>query len=381
MTSKHILVTGGAGYIGSHTCKALAQAGYTPVSFDNLSTGHRHAVKWGPLVEGNLIDTDLLCRTLRDYDISDIVHFAANAYVGESMTNPSKYFHNNVVGTLSLLDAIVKTGARQIVFSSTCATYGIPAFSEELDSRITEDTPQHPINPYGETKLMVEKMLKWYAQAHGLKYVALRYFNAAGADPAGEIGEEHDPETHLIPLVLEAAVRQQSEESLSSVVHCPSSDSKGVATAKKERRTKDEEPTTGPQELHASSLRPQPLLKIFGTDYPTPDGTCIRDYIHVTDLADAHLRALDYLRENDTATAINLGTGYGHSVREVIDAASAITGIAIPAVASPRREGDPAVLVAAADKARKLLGWTPRHSDLENIIQTAWQFLGRGTGK
>jgi len=316
-----ILLTGGAGYIGSHTAKALTQCGYEPIVLDNLSTGHRWAVQWGPLVKGDVGDAILLDRVLREYSIGAVVHFAANAYVGESMTNPRKYFHNNVVNALTLLDAMLATGVQSIVFSSTCATYGIPECVP-----ITEDHPQRPVNPYGESKLFIERALRWYDQAYGLKSVALRYFNAAGADPDGTLGEIHTPETHLIPLVLETALDNRS------------------------------------------------LVNIYGTDYPTPDGTAIRDYIHVTDLAEAHAAALRYLERGGTSTAINLGTGSGYSVRQVIATAERVTGRAVVAHHCARREGDPAVLVARVQRAPEMLGWRPKVSDLESIVGTAWEW-------
>ncbi len=274
---KKILVTGGAGYIGSHACKALAASGFVPVSYDNLVYGHRWAVRWGPLIEADLADTARLRAALREHKIAAVMHFAAFAYVGESMAKPQLYFRNNLVNSLGLLDAMLAEGVRHIVFSSTCATYGTP---ERVP--IGEETPQRPVNPYGESKLMVERALHWYAGAYGLAYAALRYFNAAGADPAGEIGEDHDPETHLIPLVLAAAQGKL------------------------------------------------PHVDIYGTDYPTADGTAIRDYIHVQDLAEAHVAAIRHLLEGGGNLQLNLGTGTGHSVRAVIDAAERVTGRRIP---------------------------------------------------
>ena len=318
MDPKSVLVPGGAGYIGSHTCKALAAAGYVPVTLDNLIHGHRDAVRWGPLVEADLGDRTTLERVLREYRISAVVHFAAFAYVGESMADPGRYFHNNVSCSLNLLDAMHATGVRRLVFSSTCATYGIP------DSvPITEDTPQRPVNPYGESKLMVERAMHWHGVAHGLKAVALRYFNAAGADAAGELGERHDPETHLIPLAIDAALGRA------------------------------------------------PPLKVMGTDYATPDGTAVRDYVHVTDLADAHVRALSYLERGGASTALNLGTGQGHSVREVIAMVERVCGLPVPRIDALRRAGDPPALVAAPGRAKAVLGWQPTWSDLETIVRTA----------
>ena len=314
-----ILVTGGAGYIGAHACKALAKAGFEPVAYDNLVYGHKEAVRWGPLVEGDVGDRALVAETMRRHGIAAVMHFAAFAYVGESIEKPEKYFHNNVVNTLAMLEAMRETGVKQIVFSSTCATYGLP---ETMPIR--EDTPQRPVNPYGETKLMIERALYWYGVAHGLRSVALRYFNAAGADPDAEIGEDHAPETHLIPLILDAAVGRRSH------------------------------------------------IGIFGTDYPTRDGSAIRDYIHVQDLANAHIRALQYLEKGGESCAVNLGTGNGHSVREMIDAARRITGKPIPAKESPRRAGDPPVLVADSKLAKDKLGWVPALDSLDDIIGTAW---------
>lgn len=322
--SKTILVTGGAGYIGSHACKALAGAGYHPVAYDNLGRGHRDSVRWGPLVEGDLADRPLLAATIRQFDIAAVMHFAAFAYVGESVEKPELYFRNNVVNSLTLLEAMIETGVRHIVFSSTCATYGLP---ETMPIR--ESTPQHPVNPYGESKLMIERTLHWLGPAHGLRYAALRYFNAAGADPDGAIGEDHDPETHLIPLVLDAALGRRA------------------------------------------------AIDILGTDYPTPDGSAIRDYIHVQDLADAHVRALDYLGAGGASVALNLGTGLGHSVRDVIAAAERITGRPIRRREAPRRPGDPPTLVADATLARAVLGWTPKVSDLDTILASAWAWHRR----
>jgi len=314
-----ILVTGGAGYIGSHTAKVLAAAGHQPVVFDDMTQGHDWAVKWGPLERGSLSDPARLAEVFASHKVDAVVHFAASSLVGESMTDPSKYFRNNAVGTLNLLDSMRDAGVDTIVFSSTCATYGDP-----VRVPIDETHPQAPVNPYGESKLMIEKMLRWYGESYGLRWMALRYFNAAGADPDGEIGEDHDPETHLIPLIIGAA----------------------QAT--------------------------RPAVKIFGTDYTTRDGTAIRDYVHVTDLGDAHLRAIDGLKTGTRSQAINLGTGYGHSVRQVVNTVSRVAGRTVPIVESPRRAGDPPELVAAPARAREVLGWTPRYSDLETIVRHAW---------
>jgi UDP-glucose-4-epimerase GalE len=322
--NKAVLVTGGAGYIGSHAAKALARAGYAPVVLDNLVYGHREAVRWGPLVEGDVGDRALVRETLRRYGIEAVMHFAAFAYVGESMTAPERYFANNVVNTLALLDTMREAGVRRLVFSSTCATYGVP---ESVPIR--EDMPQRPVNPYGESKLMVERLLHWEGVAHGLKHVSLRYFNAAGADVDGEIGEQHEPETHLIPLVLDAALGRR------------------------------------------------PQIDIFGIDYPTPDGSAIRDYIHVDDLAEAHVLALGHLERGGESVALNLATGEGHSVRDVIAAAERVTGRRIPRREAPKRPGDPPALVADPSRARTLLGWNARRSDLDSIIATAWAWHRR----
>lgn len=315
--ARSVLVTGGAGYVGSHACKALFRAGYLPVAYDNLSRGHREAVRWGPLVEGDTADRARLLAAIRQHQIGAVLHFAAFAYVGESVADPALYYRNNLVGSLALIEAMRESGVTKIVFSSTCATYGVPDAVP-----IPESARQAPVNPYGETKLAVERALRWY-EAHGLRSVALRYFNAAGADPEGEIGERHDPETHLIPLVLEAALGKRA----------------GV--------------------------------EIYGTDYPTPDGTAIRDYVHVADLAAAHVLALDHLAAGGESLRLNLGTGSGHSVREVIAAAERISGRRVPFRAAPRRPGDPPVLVADARLAAERLGWQPRLSDLDTILGTA----------
>ncbi|MGO4624267.1 UDP-glucose 4-epimerase GalE [Ensifer sp. 2YAB10] len=313
-----VLVTGGAGFIGSHTCKRLAQQGFVPVVYDNLSTGHRDNVRWGPLVEGDLEDTERLTTAIRTHLPECLIHFAASAYVGESVEDPGKYYRNNVAGSIALLEACRATGLARIVFSSSCATYGVP---QRLP--ITEDTDQFPINPYGHTKLMIELMLGDYARAYDFRSVALRYFNAAGADPEGQLRERHDPETHLIPRALMAAAG-------------------GI-----ER------------------------LDIFGDDYATPDGTCIRDYIHVTDLADAHVAAVDYLRDGGEVLRTNLGSGHGTSIRQVLEAIDRITGRRVPVQMLPRRPGDPPVLYADSSRARQRLGFRPALSDIETIIRTA----------
>jgi UDP-arabinose 4-epimerase len=316
-----VLVTGGAGYIGSHTAKALSQAGHQPVVLDNFSAGHRWAVKWGPLAEGDLADQDFIRHALHEFGIQAVIHFAADVLVGESVANPRKYYWNNVVNSMRLLDAMLGSGLRHIVFSSSCATYGVPTRVP-----IPEDHPQLPVNPYGETKLAIEKILRDYGPAYGLQWVALRYFNAAGADPEGEIGEDHDPETHLIPIAVQAA---QGE---------------------------------------------RPHIEIYGTDYPTPDGTAVRDYIHVADLARAHVRSLEYLVAGGASTALNLGTGIGHSVREVVAAVGKLCDGRVPVKEGPRRAGDPPALVADAGKAQKVLGWKPEYPELDSIVETAWKW-------
>ncbi len=320
-SQKTVLVTGGAGYIGSHTCKWLAGLGYLPVSYDNLVYGHEHAVKWGPLVVGDIADTARLTAVIEQYRPVAVVHFAAWSYVGESVRDPAKYYINNVGGTLSLLQAMRATGLDKIVFSSTCATYGAPS---ELPIR--ETTPQRPINPYGRSKLMIETILQDYDQAFGIRSVSLRYFNACGADRAGEIGEEHDPETHLIPRVLMALNGEIDD------------------------------------------------FSVFGTDYATPDGTCVRDYIHVEDLAHGHALALKRLFDGGSSAQFNLGTGHGYSVREIIDTAEAVTGKTVPLRYGPRRAGDPPALFADTRLAEAELGFACRVSDLETIVGSAWAF-------
>ena len=319
-----ILVTGGAGYIGSHACKALSKAGYTPVAYDNLCFGHDWAVKWGPLEQGNILDRARVDEVFARHRPAAVMHFAAFAYVGESVTDPGKYYRNNVVGSLTLLEAMRDHGVGTIVFSSTCATYGVPDAIP-----IKEDAPQRPINPYGASKLMAERMIQDFAVAHELKFALLRYFNASGADPDNQIGESHDPETHLIPLVLDAA----------------------------------------------SGRRPS--ITVFGSDYDTPDGTCVRDYIHVADLASAHICALEALQRGSPSDAYNLGNGLGASVNEVIDVAQRVTGLTVPVVRGPRRAGDPAVLITDSSKARDELGWVPAISDLAHIVGTAWAWHQR----
>jgi UDP-glucose-4-epimerase GalE len=296
----------------------LEQSGHTPIIFDDLSTGHRWAVGARTFVEGDLADEILVRRTLEGKRIEAVIHFAAFAYVGESVTDPRKYFRNNVVNTLKLLDAMVDSGVKHIVYSSTCATYGIPD-----NIPISEEQAQRPVNPYGESKLFVERMLSWYGRAYGVRWIALRYFNAAGA--SGDYGERHDPETHLVPLAIQAAL-------------------------------------TGTP------------MQVLGTDYPTQDGTAVRDYIHVDDLAQAHLLALEYLKKGGESRAFNLGTGQGYSVREVLDMVEEVSGIPVPHHAAPRRLGDPPVLVADNRAARDLLGWTPKNSSLRQIVESAWKW-------
>ena len=318
----NILVTGGAGYIGSHTCKALSNAGFLPLTYDNLSSGHEWAVRWGPLERGDILDQDRLNQVLETYRPSAVIHFAAHAYVGESVEHPAKYYRNNVVGSLNLLEAMRSNRVTQIVFSSTCSTYGVP---QRIP--ITEEHPQAPINPYGASKLMIERMLADFGAAYGMHSVSLRYFNAAGADPDSEIGEDHDPETHLIPLVLEAAAGER------------------------------------------------PHITIYGTDYDTPDGTCIRDYIHVTDLAQAHVLALKALQEGRGVSSYNLGMSRGFSVHEVVRTAHAVTGRSIIVREGSRRPGDPSRLVADSSRAKRELGWTPQYGKLEPVIATAWNWI------
>ena len=322
-----VLVTGGAGYVGSHACKALRATGFEPVTYDNLYRGHAWAVKWGPFEQGDIADTARLQAVIRKYRPVAVMHFAALAYAGESVTEPAAYYRVNVAGSCSLLDAMRAEGLRTLVFSSTCALYG------DCDlPKIPEGAPFKPVSPYGFSKLAIERMLADCAAAHGLRSVSLRYFNAAGADPDGEIGEVHEPETHLIPLVLEAAAGKRSH------------------------------------------------IDVYGTDYPTPDGSCVRDYIHVADLADAHVKALQRLLsagEGGLAQAFNLGTGEGHSVKQVIDAARRVTGRPIKAELKPRRPGDPPQAIADATLAGRELRWQPRFGKLDAILETAWNWMQR----
>jgi len=319
-SARTVLVTGGAGYIGSHAAKALSRAGYGVVVYDNLAAGHRAAVKFGELVQGDIADAASVGEALRRHKIFAVMHFAAFLDVGESGRDPAKYYRNNVIGALSVLEAMAAASVEHFVFSSTCATYGEP-----IETPVTETHPQQPINSYGESKLAIERALPHFERAHDMSWVALRYFNAAGADPEGEIGEDHAPEIHVIPRAIEAA--------------------------------------TGGREL-----------QVFGDDYPTPDGTCLRDYIHVTDLASAHVRALEAIVDTGKSGAYNLGTGHPHSVRDVIDTVERVTGRRVPWRLAPRRAGDPAVLYAAPHKAQAELHWTPRYGDLETIVRTAWNW-------
>jgi len=312
-----ILVTGGAGYVGSHTCKNLSKQGLEPITFDNLSTGHESSVKWGPLIRGDLSQTELLIKTLEKYRPNTVIHFAGSAYVGESVANPFKYYWNNVQGTLSLLSAMSTAGIKNIIFSSTCATYGSPDVS-----LIKEECPQIPINPYGYSKLFIERILGDMSSRGQINHVCLRYFNAAGADKDVEIGELHDPETHLIPLAIR------------------------------------------------SGFKGGDVLKIFGVDFATPDGTAVRDYVHVEDLAEAHIQAVKYLNTGAPSDYFNLGTGNGSSVREIVEGLRRI-GVDVRFTDAARRSGDPAFLVADPQKANKVLGWRPIYKNIDDILRTA----------
>jgi UDP-arabinose 4-epimerase len=323
MSANTVLVVGGAGFIGSHTSKLLSKQGYEPVVYDNLSTGHRAAVRWGAFVEGDILDTAHLVAAIEEHKPSSVIHFAASAYVGESVENPAKYYRNNVAGTLSLLEACRLTGTRNVVFSSSCATYGVPA-----NLPIHERDIQQPINPYGRTKLIAEHMLADYSAAYGLRFVALRYFNACGADLDGELKEAHDPETHLIPRAMMAA---------------------------------------------AGTID---FLEVYGNDYDTPDGTCIRDYIHVLDLARAHVLAVERLGNEGANLAVNLGTGRGTSIREILDAIGRITGRTVPVEMRARRAGDPPALYADPSLAAEKLGFLALYSDLDTIIRSAAPTFG-----
>lgn len=319
-----ILVTGGAGYIGSHTVLALKQAGYEVLILDNLVYGHRDLVEQVlkvELIQGDTGDRDLLDKLFKSRNIAAVMHFSAYAYVGESVSDPAKYYRNNVIGTITLLEAMLAASVKKFVFSSTCATYGVP---ETVP--IPEDHPQNPINPYGATKLMVERILSDFSEAYDFRSVRFRYFNAAGADPQGNLGEDHNPETHLIPLVLQTALGKRES------------------------------------------------ISIFGTDYPTDDGTCVRDYIHVSDLADAHVLGLEYLLKGGDSTFFNLGNGNGFSVKEIIEAARLVTDKNIKAVECDRRPGDPPALIGSAEKARKILGWQPKYTSIKDIMTHAWEW-------
>jgi UDP-arabinose 4-epimerase len=314
-----VLITGGAGYVGSHTCKALAAMGYLPICLDNLISGHKWAVQWGPFITGDIADSLVLDQIFSDYRPKAVIHFAAYAYVGESVQQPAKYYQNNVAGSISLLEAMRRNGCKNIIFSSSCSTYGLP-----LQIPITENHPQLPINPYGRTKLMMEQIIQDYGSAYGIRYAILRYFNAAGADPDTQIGEDHDPETHLIPLLLQTVQGRRD------------------------------------------------YTEVYGTDYDTPDGTAIRDYIHVMDLAGAHLLALKYLAQSRQSLCVNLGTGHGNSVMEVIQAVEQVTEKPVAYQTVGRRPGDPPALVADAGQAASLLGWRPDFIDIQATISTAW---------
>lgn len=317
-----ILVTGGAGYIGSHACKELWSRGYQPVVLDDLSQGSETAVKWGPLICADIADSEIVRQTVSQYRIRSVLHFAASAYVGESVSNPAKYYENNVQKTIAFTNALLEAGIRDFIFSSSCASYGVPA---ELP--IAESHPQHPVNPYGDTKLAIEKLLRWYGEAYGLRWVSLRYFNVAGADPQGEVGECHPEETHLVPLALQSTY-----------------------------------PGRAP-------------LRVFGDDYATPDGTAIRDFVHVTDVARAHVLALEYLRKGADSRAFNLGTGNGHSVRAVIDEVQKVTRLPVNWVLHSRRPGDPPCLVADPSLARRHLRWVPEHSSLSEMVRTSHNWM------
>ena len=319
-SSPRVLVAGGAGYIGSHTAKVLFHAGIVPVVLDNLCTGNREALRFGPFYEGSIADPTLIRKIIEQHQPIGAILFAGSAYVGESTENPRKYFRNNVSDAIAFLDALVDNGLRGVVFSSSCCVYGIPGCIS-----IPEDCATAPLSPYGETKLFLEKVLHWYGSAYGLRYACLRYFNAAGADIEGELGEQHDPETHLIPLAIDAAMGGKR-------------------------------------------------LRVFGTDYATPDGTAIRDYTHVSDLASGHLRALNYLMKGGPSLTLNLGTGLGHSVRQVIRAVEQHAALTVPVEFGARREGDAAALVADPSRAREVLGWVPEYSSLDTIVGTAWRW-------
>jgi UDP-glucose-4-epimerase GalE len=319
--TENVLITGGAGYVGSHTCQALAALGYLPISLDNLVHGHLWAVQWGPFIKGDITDSSVLDQIFLDYQPKAVIHFAAYAYVAESVEHPARYYQNNVAGSITLLEAMRRHGCKNIIFSSSCVTYGIPS-----QIPIPENHPQLPINPYGRSKLMMEQIITDYGSAYGIRHAILRYFNAAGADPGGYIGEDHDPETHLIPILLQTVQGQRH------------------------------------------------YTEVYGTDYDTPDGTAIRDYIHVTDLAGAHVLALKYLAQSGQNLCLNLGTGQGRSVMEVIQAVQQVTGKPVAYRTVGRRPGDPPALVAKADRAYSLLGWKPDFGDIQATISTAWNW-------
>lgn len=321
MAIQRVLIAGGAGYIGSHAAKALRRAGRDPIVFDDLSSGHAHAVRWGPLVRGDIRNADALRAAIREHRPDAVMHFAARIEVGEGERNPAAFYDNNVAGTLNLVRVMLEEGVRTLVFSSTCAVYGDP---ERLP--LTEDMSHRPVSVYGRSKAMAEQMLADISRAHGLNFAALRYFNAAGADPSGEIGEEHDPETHLIPNAIKAAI--------------------GLG---------------GP-------------MKLFGADYPTEDGTCVRDFVHVTDLAEAHIMAADRLAEGAGNLQLNLGTGEGRTVMQVLKAVERAVGRPVPHLLAPRRSGDAVALYSDAARVKRVLGWTPRLSDIDAIVATAWNF-------
>ncbi len=320
-STKKVLVTGGAGYIGSQVCKLLHRAGFEPVTLDNLSKGKREAVRWGPLEVGDICDKEFVSKVIKTYRPIGVIHFAANTEVGDSVIHPEKFYQNNVVGTLRVLEAMVENDVRVIVFSSTCATYG-----DVVKMPINEETPQQPINPYGWSKLIDEQLLKDFRTAHQLRFTAFRYFNVAGADLDGELGEEHQPPCHVIPIIFDAVIGKTKE------------------------------------------------FSILGTDYPTPDGTGIRDYIHVVDLAEAHIKAFEFLLTHDEGLAINLGSGHGFSVKELIEHTEKITGKKVPFKNEPRRLGDAPTMVADSAKALKILGWKSQHSDIDTILRTAWKW-------
>ena len=321
MESKNILITGGAGYIGSHTAKVMFEEGFYPIIFDNLSNGHQSLIKWGTFIEGDINDNGLVKEIIDKYNIKDVIHLAAYAYVGESVTNPRKYFNNNIISSISFINCLIDNGIKNIVFSSSCNIYGDP-----FNSPIQETHPQNPINPYGISKYIIEQVLEWYGKCYELNWIALRYFNAAGADFDSDIGEKHNPETHLIPLAIDCAFNKS------------------------------------------------PLLEVYGVDYPTPDGTAIRDYTHVIDIANAHVLGIKHLSTNNINMAFNLGTGKGHSVYEVIKTVEKVSNKTIRIKKSPRRIGDSAVLIANPSMANKILGWEPKYKKLFDIIQSAWNW-------